>query len=194
KSKTEDQWAKANKAIYKKFEKEIKLIRQFQMYNDYCFVNGLPEVQLGQCRATITQLRTENPVNVPLQVDFASLKMPDILFLPKLHFLLMDSNVESERFLNSEWCKVYHEAAIHLDQMNSSLAQSNQPNLTPEQFMDLNSINLLVDPYSIWFGTAGFYKSSLSNQEYTKFIEEERLYHIKRLIYIDFHVKAHNDY
>ncbi|MQL96327.1 hypothetical protein Taro_029003 [Colocasia esculenta] len=125
-SKTEDQWARANKVVYRKFEvarantfppsdhpltlsewfvcqhrstwgpfiqKEIKLVRQFQMYQDYCFVNRLPEVQLGLFRATIAQLRTENPVNTPLQVDFATLKMPEVAFLPKLHFLLMDFDV-----------------------------------------------------------------------------------------------------
>ncbi|MQL88568.1 hypothetical protein Taro_021137 [Colocasia esculenta] len=73
--------------------KEIKLISQFQMFNDYCFVNGLPEAQLGQFRVAISNLRTENPVNVPLQVDFASSKMSALTFLPQLHFLLMDSDV-----------------------------------------------------------------------------------------------------
>ncbi|MQL70889.1 hypothetical protein Taro_003193 [Colocasia esculenta] len=98
-SKTEDQWSRANKTLYRKFKvarinifppkdhlltlsewfvcqhrdswgpfiyKEIKFIRQFQMYQDYCFVNRLPEVQLGQFRGAIAQLRTENLVNTPL--------------------------------------------------------------------------------------------------------------------------------
>ncbi|MQM16592.1 hypothetical protein Taro_049549 [Colocasia esculenta] len=118
-SKTEDQWARANKSLYRKFEvarinifppkdhpltlskwfvyqhrvswgpfiqKEIKFIRQFQMYHDYCFVNRLPEVQLGQFRGAIALLRTENPVNTPLHVDFATLKMTEIAFSPSFTF------------------------------------------------------------------------------------------------------------
>ncbi|MQM00347.1 hypothetical protein Taro_033079 [Colocasia esculenta] len=125
-SKTEDHWARANKALYKKLEvarinifppkdhpltlsewfvcqhrdtwgpfiqKENKFIRQFQMYQDYYFVNRLLEVQLGRFRGAIALLRTENPINTPLQVDFATLKMPKIAFLPKLHFLFMESEV-----------------------------------------------------------------------------------------------------
>ncbi|MQL89558.1 hypothetical protein Taro_022126 [Colocasia esculenta] len=179
-------------------QKEIKFIRQFQMYQDYCFVNCLPEVQLGQFRAAIAQLRTENPINTPLQVDFATLRMPKIAFLLKLHFLFMEFEVgpiifekfarvmarifvqrgtplafhrfifreyqrgfikssvlapilsESERFVNSDWCKAYPEAALQLENLNSSLYKSNQLILSPEKFMDLNSINLVSDPYSTW--------------------------------------------
>ncbi|MQM18122.1 hypothetical protein Taro_051108 [Colocasia esculenta] len=260
-SKTEDLWARANKAIYIKFEvaranifppsdhpltlsewfvcqhrtswgpfiqKEIKLVRQFQMYHDYCFVNRLPKVQLGQFKGSIAKLCTENPVNVSLQVDFATLKMPErgaplafhrFLFREYQRGFIKSSVLapllaESERFVNSDWCRVYHESALQLGKLNTSLSQSNQLTLSPEQFMDLNSINLVSDPYSIWierykvfvalqkdlvahklhypisidkilqhasFGTAGLYKSTLSNQEYTKFIEEQRLLHIKRL-------------
>ncbi|MQL88575.1 hypothetical protein Taro_021143 [Colocasia esculenta] len=230
-SKTEDQWARANKTLNRKFEiarsnifppkdhpltllewfvcqhrdswgpfiqKEIKFIRQFQMYQDYCFVNRLPEVQLGQFRAAIALLRTENPVNTPLQVDFATLKMQEIAYLHKLHFLLMDSKVgpiiferfarvmakifvqqgaplafhrflfreyqsgfikssvltpllsEAERYVNTDWCKASPEAALLLEQLNSSLHKSNQQTLTLEKFMDLNSLNLVSDPYSTW--------------------------------------------
>ncbi|MQL83461.1 hypothetical protein Taro_015953 [Colocasia esculenta] len=176
-SKTEDQWARANKALYRKFEvarinifppkdhpltlsewfvcqhrdswgpfiqKEIKFIRQFQMYQDYCFVNRLPEVQLGQFRGAIALLHTENPANTPLQVDFATLKIPEIAFLPKLHFLFM----ESEDLLDH---KLHYLLSI-----DKFLQHAN-------------------------FGTAGPYKSSLSNQEYTSFLEDQRLLYIKRL-------------
>ncbi|MQM10852.1 hypothetical protein Taro_043751, partial [Colocasia esculenta] len=37
------------------------------MFQDYRFVNKLPEVQIGQFRGAIAQLRTENPVNTSLQ-------------------------------------------------------------------------------------------------------------------------------
>ncbi|MQM08818.1 hypothetical protein Taro_041675 [Colocasia esculenta] len=132
-----------------------------------------------------------------LRVDFATLQMPEIAFLPKLHFLLMDSEV-----------------ATQLENLNSSLHKSNQLTLTLEKFMDLNSINLVLDHYSTWverykicvalqkdmlahnlhyplsfdkflqhasFGTTGPYKASLSSQKYTNFIEEQILLHIKRL-------------
>ncbi|MQM16047.1 hypothetical protein Taro_049001 [Colocasia esculenta] len=122
--------------------------------------------------------------------------------------------LESERFDNSEWCKAYPKTALQLEELNSSLHKSNQFILSPKNFMDLNSINLVSDRYSIWidrykifivlkkdlldhklhhplsidkflqhasFGTAGPYKSSLSNQEYTSFNEDQRLLHIKRL-------------
>ncbi|MQL67890.1 hypothetical protein Taro_000187 [Colocasia esculenta] len=156
------------------------------------------EVQLGQFRAAIAQFRIVNPVKTPLQVDFATLQMPEIAFLPKLHFLLMDSEVgpiiferfsrvmarifvqkgaplifhrflfreyqrgyvkssvlapllaESEIFVNSDWCKAYPVAELQLENLNSSLYKSNQLTLTPEKFMDLNSINLVSDPYSTW--------------------------------------------
>ncbi|MQL89853.1 hypothetical protein Taro_022433 [Colocasia esculenta] len=79
--KSEDQWAKGHKALYRKFllaksdrfpprdhpltlsewfvihhkttwapfiQKEVKLIRYFQLFNDYRYLHKLPEVQLGQ--------------------------------------------------------------------------------------------------------------------------------------------------
>ncbi|MQM22795.1 hypothetical protein Taro_055853 [Colocasia esculenta] len=74
-------------------QKEIKLIRHFQMFQDYRFVNKLLEIQLGQFRGAIAPLRIENPVNTSLQVDFTTLKLPEIVFLPKLHSLPMDTVV-----------------------------------------------------------------------------------------------------
>ncbi|MQL99924.1 hypothetical protein Taro_032654 [Colocasia esculenta] len=50
-------------------QREIKLVRHFQMFQDYRFVNKLPEVQTGQFRGAIAQLRTENPVNTSLQAQ-----------------------------------------------------------------------------------------------------------------------------
>ncbi|MQM00832.1 hypothetical protein Taro_033576 [Colocasia esculenta] len=60
-SKIEDQWARGHQSLYRKFG-----------------LARLREVQLGQFRAAIDQLRTENPVNTALQVDFATLEMPNI--------------------------------------------------------------------------------------------------------------------
>ncbi|MQM20360.1 hypothetical protein Taro_053378, partial [Colocasia esculenta] len=57
--------------------------------------------EIGQFRGEIAKLRTKNPINTPLQINFATLKMPNIVFLPKLHSLIMDSAVGTiifERF------------------------------------------------------------------------------------------------
>ncbi|MQL96360.1 hypothetical protein Taro_029035 [Colocasia esculenta] len=168
------------------------------MYNDYRFANKLPEIQLGQFRAVIAQLRTENPVNTSLQVDFTTLQMPDIVFLPKLNSLLMDSAMgptiferfarvmaritvqqgaplafhrflfreyhrgyiksdvlapllfECERHFPSDWEKHYHQNAQQLDTPNLSLARSDKPPLSTKEFLDLNSINFVQDPFAIW--------------------------------------------
>ncbi|MQM17058.1 hypothetical protein Taro_050027 [Colocasia esculenta] len=129
---------------------------------------------------------------------FSPSHMPDIVFLPKLHSLLMDSAVgpiiferfarvmaiitvqqgaplafhrflfreyhrgyiksnvlapllsECERHFPSDWEKHYHVAAQQLDTLNLSLARSNKPSLSAEEFLDLNSINLVQDPFAIW--------------------------------------------
>ncbi|MQM23400.1 hypothetical protein Taro_056464, partial [Colocasia esculenta] len=74
-------------------QKEIKFIRQYQMYSNYCYVNRLPESQLGQFRTTIKTLSSSTAHTKPLQVDFATLVIPDVVFLPPLHALIMDSSV-----------------------------------------------------------------------------------------------------
>ncbi|MQL78611.1 hypothetical protein Taro_011039 [Colocasia esculenta] len=71
--------------------KELKFIRQYQMFCNYCYVNSLDEPQLRQFRAATTSLQSTHCE--PLQVDFATLKFPDIVFLPPLHSLIMDSSV-----------------------------------------------------------------------------------------------------
>ncbi|MQM13448.1 hypothetical protein Taro_046373 [Colocasia esculenta] len=74
-------------------QKEIKFIRQYQMYCNYCYVHRLPESQLGQFRAAIRTLSSSTAHTESLQFDFATLVIPDIVFLPPLHALIMDSSV-----------------------------------------------------------------------------------------------------
>ncbi|MQL68427.1 hypothetical protein Taro_000706 [Colocasia esculenta] len=74
-------------------QKEIKFIRQYQMYSNYCYVNRLPESQLGQFRTVIRALGSSTAHTESLQVDFATLVIPDVVFLPPLHALIMDSSV-----------------------------------------------------------------------------------------------------
>ncbi|MQL94503.1 hypothetical protein Taro_027158 [Colocasia esculenta] len=74
-------------------QKEIKFIRQYQMYNNYCYVNRLPESQLGQFQEAIRALSSSTAPSDSLKVDFATLVIPDVVFLPPLHALIMDSSV-----------------------------------------------------------------------------------------------------
>ncbi|MQL91867.1 hypothetical protein Taro_024483 [Colocasia esculenta] len=74
-------------------QSEIKFIRQYQMYSNYCYVNRLPESQLGQFRAAIRALSSSAVHTESLQVDFATLVIHDVVFLPPLHALIMDSSV-----------------------------------------------------------------------------------------------------
>ncbi|MQM12959.1 hypothetical protein Taro_045884 [Colocasia esculenta] len=75
--------------------KEIRITRNFQLYNDFCYLNKLPEIQFCQFHSTIVLLRSEHLVNLPLQVDFATFKVDSPVLLPKLHSLVFDSNVGS---------------------------------------------------------------------------------------------------
>ncbi|MQM23598.1 hypothetical protein Taro_056664, partial [Colocasia esculenta] len=74
-------------------QKEIKFIRQYQMYSNYCYVNRLPESQLGQFREAIRALSSSIAPSNSLTVDFATLVIPDVVFLPPLPALIMDSSV-----------------------------------------------------------------------------------------------------
>ncbi|MQL76751.1 hypothetical protein Taro_009144 [Colocasia esculenta] len=53
----------------------------------------MPEIELGQFRGAIDLLKVESPVNCSFKVDFAIMQIPEIVFLPKLHSLVMDSSV-----------------------------------------------------------------------------------------------------
>ncbi|MQM08308.1 hypothetical protein Taro_041164 [Colocasia esculenta] len=162
-------WAKGHKALYNKFllmKSEqfppLKLIRYFQLFNDYRYLHKLPEVQLGQFQGAIASLKIENPVNCSFKVDLATLQIPDTVFFPKLHSLVMDSSVgpviferfacviECERLSLTDWEKHYNQSALQLESLNSSLFKAGKPTLTAEAFLDLNSINLVQEPYDQW--------------------------------------------
>ncbi|MQL88760.1 hypothetical protein Taro_021327 [Colocasia esculenta] len=179
-------------------QKEIKFIRQYQMYSNYCYVNRLPESQLGQFRAAIRALSSCTAHTESLQVNFATLVIPDVVFLPPLHALIMDSSVgtliferavrvmarlfvqdgrdlsfprfvfrqylqghikadvlapilsECERLSPEEWTKLYPLSAQQLGDLNASQASSNQPPLSPGEFLDANSLHLIRDSYLTW--------------------------------------------
>ncbi|MQM22856.1 hypothetical protein Taro_055915 [Colocasia esculenta] len=168
------------------------------MYCNYCYVHRLPESQLGQFRAAIRALSSSTTHIESLQVDFATLVIPDIVFLPPLHALIMDSSVgtliferaarvmarlfvqdgrdlsfprfvfrqylqghikadvlapilsECERLSPEEWTKLYPLSAQQLSDLNTSQASSNQPPLSPGEFLDANSLHLIQDSYLTW--------------------------------------------
>ncbi|MQL76612.1 hypothetical protein Taro_009022, partial [Colocasia esculenta] len=78
--------------------KEIRIAKNFQLYSDFCYLNKLPEVQFCQFHSTIVLLRSELPINLPLSVDFANLKVTSSVLLPKLHSLVFDSDAGSHAF------------------------------------------------------------------------------------------------
>ncbi|MQL72075.1 hypothetical protein Taro_004406, partial [Colocasia esculenta] len=179
-------------------QKEIKFIRQYQMYSNYCYVNRLPESQLGQFREAIRALSSCTAPSYSLRVDFATLVIPDVVFLPPLHALIMDSSVgtliferaamvmarlfvqdgrdlsfprfvfkqylqgnikadvlapiisKCDRLSPDDWTKVYPLSAQQLADLNASQASSNQPPLTPGEFLDANSLHLIRDSYLTW--------------------------------------------
>ncbi|MQM15808.1 hypothetical protein Taro_048760 [Colocasia esculenta] len=179
-------------------QNEIKFIRQYQMYSNYCYVNRLPESQLGQFQEAIRALSSCTAPSHSLRVDFATLVIPDVVFLPPLHALIMDSSVgtliferaarvmarlfvqdgrdlsfprfifkqylqghikgdvlapilsECDRLSPDDWTKVYPLSAQQLVDLNASQASSNQPPLTPGEFLDANSLHLIRDSHMTW--------------------------------------------
>ncbi|MQM09832.1 hypothetical protein Taro_042710, partial [Colocasia esculenta] len=134
--------------------KEIRIAKYFQLYNDFRYLNKQGEVQFGQFHAAVVSLRTENPINCSFTVDFTTLKMLEIIFLPKLHSVVLDSSAGShafERFARvMDWEKHYNQSALQLEALNSSLFRSSKSRLSAEAFLDLNSINPVRELYHQW--------------------------------------------
>ncbi|MQM09885.1 hypothetical protein Taro_042766 [Colocasia esculenta] len=201
-AKTEEQWARGHKILYNKFlnarsakfpprdhsltlsewfqilhkdtwapfvQKEIKMIRYFQMFNDYRYLNNLPEIQLGQFRQAIRNLGSHGA----------------------------------------------HTEAIKLADLNASQAKINKPPVSTADFLDMNSIHLVRDPFAIWverykdyvamrlelkqkqlfypisidqffqhasFGTICLLKMSLGQNAYGPFLSDQRQLHILRMV------------
>ncbi|MQL74500.1 hypothetical protein Taro_006865 [Colocasia esculenta] len=95
--------------------------------------------------------------------------MPDVVFLPPLHSLVMDSDVSPIIF--ERFARVM--ARIALVDFNSSQDIATKPPLSAEEFLDLNSIRLVQDPFTTWVER---YKD-----EYGNFVEAQRQLHIQRM-------------
>ncbi|MQL89521.1 hypothetical protein Taro_022095 [Colocasia esculenta] len=57
---------------------------------------------------------------------------------------------ECERLSPADWTKLYPLSAQQLGDLNASQASSNQPPLSPGEFLDANSLHLIRDSYLIW--------------------------------------------
>ncbi|MQM08373.1 hypothetical protein Taro_041230 [Colocasia esculenta] len=57
---------------------------------------------------------------------------------------------ECERLSPIDWAKHYHQSALQLESVNSSLFKEGMLNLSAEAFLDLNSINPVPELYVQW--------------------------------------------
>ncbi|MQL68752.1 hypothetical protein Taro_001053 [Colocasia esculenta] len=76
-------------------QSEIKMIRHFMLFNNYRYINKLPEVQLCQFKKAISALSPVPAHSSDIKVDFATLQIPEEIALPQIHFLVMESSVGS---------------------------------------------------------------------------------------------------
>ncbi|MQM16640.1 hypothetical protein Taro_049597 [Colocasia esculenta] len=107
------------------------------MYSNYCYVNRIPESQLGQFRAAIRSLSSSTAHTESLQGHIKADVLAPILS-------------ECERLSPEEWQKLYTLSAQQLSDLNASQASSNQPLLSPGEFLDTNSLHLIRDSYLTW--------------------------------------------
>ncbi|MQL89703.1 hypothetical protein Taro_022283 [Colocasia esculenta] len=179
-------------------QKEIKMVRHYVLFNNYRYVHRLPEVQLSQFKRAISALTPGISQSSDIQVDFATLHVPDEIALPQIHFHVMESSVgsiifecfarvmgriqvqkgylvafprflfreyhqghvsaevlapilsECERLTSSEWSKFYPLSAQQLFSLNEAQAREGKPAISPATFLDMNSINLINDPFKVW--------------------------------------------
>ncbi|MQM21334.1 hypothetical protein Taro_054373 [Colocasia esculenta] len=64
--------------------------------------------------------------------------------------VLAPSLSECERLSPADWTKLYPLSAQQLGDLNASQASSNQPPLSPGEFLDANSLHLIRDSYLTW--------------------------------------------
>ncbi|MQM06134.1 hypothetical protein Taro_038955, partial [Colocasia esculenta] len=82
-------------------KKKIKMARHFQLFNNYRYVHRLPEVQFSQFKQAINALGLADAHTEAVQVDFATLQVPEEILLPPIQSLVMESSIGSiifERF------------------------------------------------------------------------------------------------
>ncbi|MQL94935.1 hypothetical protein Taro_027599 [Colocasia esculenta] len=57
---------------------------------------------------------------------------------------------ECERLTSSDWSKFYPLSAQQLSTLNEAQAREGKPAISPATFLDMNSINLVHDPFKVW--------------------------------------------
>ncbi|MQM09365.1 hypothetical protein Taro_042232 [Colocasia esculenta] len=57
---------------------------------------------------------------------------------------------ECERLTSSEWSQFYPLSAQQLSALNEAQAREGKPDISPATFLDMNSINLVDDPFKVW--------------------------------------------
>ncbi|MQM09785.1 hypothetical protein Taro_042658 [Colocasia esculenta] len=57
---------------------------------------------------------------------------------------------ECERLTSSNWSKFYPLSAQQLSALNEAQAREGKPAISPATFLDMNSINLVADPFKVW--------------------------------------------
>ncbi|MQL79901.1 hypothetical protein Taro_012348 [Colocasia esculenta] len=171
------------------------------MYSNYCYVNRLPESQLGQFREAIRALSSSTAPSDSLKGYIKADVLAPILS-------------KCEQLSPADWTKLYPLSAQQLGDLNASQASSNQPPLSPDEFLDANSLHLIRDSYLTWverykvffalkkelrshqidyplkidaflrfasFGSFLTYKLALGSAKYGDFISDQRQLHIKRM-------------
>ncbi|MQM21055.1 hypothetical protein Taro_054086 [Colocasia esculenta] len=131
------------------------------------YLNNLPEVQLGHFRQAISLLSSDAAHFTSIQVDFATLEIPDVVFLPPLHSLVMESTVGPlifERFARVMGCisvqkenslafhrfvyREYHQGHLKSNVLTPLLSECERLSpsdwerhypLTAQQLLDLNA-------------------------------------------------------
>ncbi|MQM00002.1 hypothetical protein Taro_032733 [Colocasia esculenta] len=118
-------------------QKEIKMIRHFMLFNNYRYINNLPEVQLSQFKRAISALAPAISHTSDVQGHVSAEVLAPILS-------------ECERLTSSEWSKFYPLSAQQLLDINEAQAREGKPAISPATFLDMNSIHLVDDPFKVW--------------------------------------------
>ncbi|MQM10909.1 hypothetical protein Taro_043810 [Colocasia esculenta] len=157
-----------HKEIWDPFiQKEIKMVRHFQMFNGYWYLHRLPEIQLGQFKQVIRALGSDATHTEDIQVDFATLLLPDTIFLPPIHSLVMESSVGPIIFecfaivisrikvqkgymvaFHIFLFREYHQGHVSAEVLAPIL--EGKPLVSAATFLDMNSIHLVLDPFRTW--------------------------------------------
>ncbi|MQM16658.1 hypothetical protein Taro_049616 [Colocasia esculenta] len=152
-------------------EEEVKLIRYFQLFNDYRYLHNLPEVQLGQFQGVVALLKGRLPsFQRFLFREFHLGHITSEVGKPPLSaeaFLDLNSiNLAQEPY--AQWVARY------------TLFVALKKDLLLHQIYYPIKINQFLRFAS--FGSFTSFKVSLGNDEYGTFIDAQRQLHIKRML------------